>query len=322
MKKFLNAPLSNVVSLIACVALVLATLYGGLMHGELAPLTLGGVTAGASNLTILQVGNGTASIPSLSFTSDTDTGLYRVGANNVGLAIGGTKILDVASTGLAVTGTLSSSGAFTATGALDVNSTSTISGTMTFDGTGDLDLSTNIVENIGNAGTDFDTNGGLTLAGPLDLNSTSTVSGTMTFNGTGTLDPGANVISNVGNSGTDFDASGGLTLASGVTISNGNLRVNDLLIVDLPATLTVTTVITPSQTFLPISSAGPVSPTITATGVQTGTVLYIWNAGSQNIQLTDTGTQVQAGDFVMGANDLIEFIFDGTNWLELARSNN
>jgi len=48
MKKFLNAPLSNVVSLIACVALVLATLYGGLMHGELAPLTLGGVTAGAS----------------------------------------------------------------------------------------------------------------------------------------------------------------------------------------------------------------------------------------------------------------------------------
>lgn len=43
-------------------------------------------------------GNGTVGGPSLTFISDTDTGLYRIGANNIGLALNGVKYLDAATT--------------------------------------------------------------------------------------------------------------------------------------------------------------------------------------------------------------------------------
>jgi len=52
---------------------------------------------------------GTAGNPSLAFNADQDTGLYSIGANNIGVAVGGAKVLDVASTGLTVTGALGAS---------------------------------------------------------------------------------------------------------------------------------------------------------------------------------------------------------------------
>lgn len=63
----------------------------------------------------LQLSNGTVALPSLTFGTDTDSGLYRIGANNVGLALNGAKVVDYATTGVAVTGTLSASAGFTAT---------------------------------------------------------------------------------------------------------------------------------------------------------------------------------------------------------------
>lgn len=62
--------------------------------------------------------NGTVAAPGISFDSDTDCGLYRIGANNVGLALSGSKVVDYATTGVAVTGTFSVSGATTQTGTL------------------------------------------------------------------------------------------------------------------------------------------------------------------------------------------------------------
>jgi len=43
------------------------------------------------------VGNGTVGAPSHSFISDTDTGIYRIGANNLGISCSATKILDMTS---------------------------------------------------------------------------------------------------------------------------------------------------------------------------------------------------------------------------------
>jgi hypothetical protein len=69
-------------------------------------------------------GDGAVGAPAVSFTSDPDSGMYRIGANNVGVAVNGAKVLDVATTGMAVTGVLSatstvtSSGAFTASAAV------------------------------------------------------------------------------------------------------------------------------------------------------------------------------------------------------------
>lgn len=54
----------------------------------------------------LKASNGTAAAPGLTFASDTDTGVYRIGADNVGVAVAGAKVLDVSSTGLDVTGTV------------------------------------------------------------------------------------------------------------------------------------------------------------------------------------------------------------------------
>lgn len=58
---------------------------------------------------------GSVSAPGITFSTDLDSGLYRIGANNIGLALNGAKVADFATTGVAVTGTLSSTGAFTVT---------------------------------------------------------------------------------------------------------------------------------------------------------------------------------------------------------------
>jgi hypothetical protein len=54
----------------------------------------------------LKGANGTVALPAYSFASDLNSGVYRIGADNIGVAVNGTKILDVATTGLTVTGTL------------------------------------------------------------------------------------------------------------------------------------------------------------------------------------------------------------------------
>ncbi|QDM32105.1 tail fiber domain-containing protein [Tardiphaga sp. vice352] len=56
--------------------------------------------------------NGSAAAPSHSFASDPDSGLYRVGANNVGIAVNGAKAVDVKTSGVDVTGRLTSSDGF------------------------------------------------------------------------------------------------------------------------------------------------------------------------------------------------------------------
>jgi hypothetical protein len=59
---------------------------------------------GNSNQT-LQI-SGVVSAPAYSFASDNNTGLYRIGANNIGVAADGSKVLDIDTAGLTVTGGL------------------------------------------------------------------------------------------------------------------------------------------------------------------------------------------------------------------------
>lgn len=55
-------------------------------------------------------GDGTVSLPFYSFTSDANSGFYRIGADNVALSLGGVKSVDFLTTGTNVTGTLDASG--------------------------------------------------------------------------------------------------------------------------------------------------------------------------------------------------------------------
>lgn len=58
----------------------------------------------------LKAANGAVTTPSITFGSDLNTGLYRIGSDNIGVAVNGAKVLDIATTGLSITGTLTPSG--------------------------------------------------------------------------------------------------------------------------------------------------------------------------------------------------------------------
>lgn len=66
--------------------------------------------------TYLTSGNGTVALPAIGPVSDPDSGVYQIGDNNQGWACAGAKVLDIGTTGLGVTGVLTSTGVMTATG--------------------------------------------------------------------------------------------------------------------------------------------------------------------------------------------------------------
>jgi hypothetical protein len=67
--------------------------------------TSGANIASVSTTGVFLTGNGTAALPGWAFFGDTDTGAYRIGANNLGISAAGAKVLDVSATGLSVVGT-------------------------------------------------------------------------------------------------------------------------------------------------------------------------------------------------------------------------
>lgn len=48
--------------------------------------------------------SGTAAAPVITWDGDTDTGLYRIGANNIGITANGAKVVDISTSGVDVTG--------------------------------------------------------------------------------------------------------------------------------------------------------------------------------------------------------------------------
>jgi hypothetical protein len=64
----------------------------------------------------IELQDGTAAAPSLFFVSDTDTGLFRVGANTLGIAVGGTQAAAISSATFAITPNTTIAGTLTANG--------------------------------------------------------------------------------------------------------------------------------------------------------------------------------------------------------------
>lgn len=64
-------------------------------------------------------GNGTVGAPAISFAADTDTGVYRIGANNLGIAAGGAKVLDIATQAVQYVGDFGSTTQLTQTKSAD-----------------------------------------------------------------------------------------------------------------------------------------------------------------------------------------------------------
>jgi hypothetical protein len=86
--------------------------------------TFTGTVVMSGSATKTEFADGTVSLPSITFDQDLNTGIYRIGADNIGVATNGAKVLDVATTGLTVTGSVSVSNAAGPT-VLDEAATST-----------------------------------------------------------------------------------------------------------------------------------------------------------------------------------------------------
>lgn len=73
-----------------------------------------------------QSGSGTVSLPGISFSADTDCGLYRIGANDIGFAINGVKTQEWTTTGSVVTGTFQSTGVASLAGIVMADATNIV----------------------------------------------------------------------------------------------------------------------------------------------------------------------------------------------------
>lgn len=104
----------------------------------------------------LEVDEGTVAAPGVTWASDPDTGIYRVGANSVGMSAGSTQVQRWATTGTTITGTLAVSGATTLSGAL-----SGTSGTFTSGAT----VTTGVTNGAGVTATGNGTNAGVSATG-------------------------------------------------------------------------------------------------------------------------------------------------------------
>jgi hypothetical protein len=137
--------------------------------------------------------NGTVSAPSITFGSDLDSGLYRIGANNVGLGVNGAKVLDVSTTGLGVTG----AGSFTTTLA----------------STGNFAVNTDKFTVVAASGN-------TTVAGTLTSTGNATFNGTLALSGTATLQSAVQVNSNI--TATGFIS--GATVAGNMVASQAQME--------------------------------------------------------------------------------------------------
>lgn len=88
------------------------TATGLAINGTLSATAITGTTITGTGFV---TGAGTAAAPSVTFTGDTDTGLYRTGANGVGVAANGAQVARFETTGLTVTGVGAFSGAVSGT---------------------------------------------------------------------------------------------------------------------------------------------------------------------------------------------------------------
>jgi hypothetical protein len=103
---------------------VVANTFTGAFVGPIS----GAVSATTGAFTgVVSISNGAVGAPALTFTSDTDTGLYRVGANSLALVAGGAAILTADSAGFngilgGTTPAAATVTALTTSGNVDLNS--------------------------------------------------------------------------------------------------------------------------------------------------------------------------------------------------------
>lgn len=118
---------------------------------------------------------------------------------------------------------------------------------------------------------------------------------------------------------------GGLTISTGgLTISDGDTVMADFAQISAQTAISVADggIITPTGTYQPLASAGTITPTVATSGMVTGSVVTLINTSDTTINLADTGTAKLSAAWAAGQYDALVLWFDGTNWVEISRSDN
>ena len=152
--------------------------------------------------------SGTKTNTAYSFHGDADTGIYRIGANNLGIACGDTKIVDIITTGMSIVGTLGVSGAITG------NLTGNVTGNVTGDVTGNVSGSSgSCTGNSATVTTNANLTGDVTSVG----NATSIASGVI-------VNADINASAAIVDTKLDTISTGGKV--SGTAITSGNISTS------------------------------------------------------------------------------------------------
>lgn len=113
-------------------------------------------------------------------------------------------------------------------------------------------------------------------------------------------------------------AQGGVTTFTNLNVSNF-YRANERTAI----TVTQDMDFTPTGTFQPITAAGAVSFSGDDLTVRPeGSILILVNVGSNTITITETTNIKSAGNIALGAADSATLISDGSDWYQIAASNN
>lgn len=120
----------------------------------------------------------------------------------------------------------------------------------------------------------------------------------------------------------DAAVTGNATVAGTLGVTGDATFAADMII-SPGAVITVTQdlTITPTSGYQPLASAGTVGTAAIAVGTA-GQLVRLVNTTNTSIVLTDTGTLKLSGNLTLGQYDSVSLISDGTNWVQLATSNN
>lgn len=192
--------------------------------------------------------DGTVAAPGITFSTDTNSGWYRIGADNWGWAAGGVKVVDLSSAGLGVTGALTITGALNGVASLDATTEATIESA--------IDTLANLTTVQGHTVT---LTGNFIRSGAHSLTLTTTASTVVTLPTTGTMATlaGAETLTNK-------------TLALGSNTVSGTIAQFNTAVSDADfATLAGTETLTNKTLTSPVVN----SPTIVGTPVVAGSLV-------------------------------------------------
>lgn len=119
----------------------------------------------------------------------------------------------------------------------------------------------------------------------------------------------------------DITATDDLVVGDDLTVAD-DLTTADLYLTQQSSqTITYAGTITPTGAYHQITADAARGTSSIAIGTS-GRVVVLVNAGSNTITLTDTGTLKLSGNAVLGQTDNITLLSDGTNWIQLAKTDN